>query len=240
MTKVNNVRECARQGRKAYGVTLPFPCAPIIEIFGYLGFDYVSLDAEHGPFTPESVEDMVRAADAVGLTTLMRVPDHEASTILRFMDRGVLGITVPHVNNREEAEQVVQAVKYFPLGKRGLGAHRATTFDITMSRAEYVEWANRETFIMVQLEEVEALNNLDEILKVEHIDAFTFGPNDLSQSMGFPGQATHPKVVEAMNRARDKIKAADKHVPSDWMRGTAVPGLLISGASQFLKEARSQ
>ncbi len=239
MVKVNRVKEHIRQGQKSYGFMLTFPSATIIEIFGHLGFDHVMIDSEHGNFTPESVEEMVRAADNVGVTSLVRAPDQEASTIMRILDRGAMGIMAPHVNTRAEAERVVQAVKYYPLGKRGLGAHRASTFDITMTRAEYVEWANRETLIAIQLEEVEALNNLDDILKVEHIDLYTFGPNDLSQSLGVPGQATHPTVVEAMNRASAKIRAAGKHVAGDWMRSANVPGLLISAASAFLKEAKA-
>jgi 2-keto-3-deoxy-L-rhamnonate aldolase RhmA len=238
MIKPNKVKASIHAGRKVYGFLLPFPCASIVEIMGHLGFDFVMVDAEHGPFTPESAEEMFRAADSVGLTPLVRVPDHEFSTILRFLDRGAGGIQAPHTNTRAQAEQVVQAVKYSPLGKRGLGSNRACSFGAAMSRSEYAERANRETMITVQLEELEALKNLDDILKVEHIDAFAFGANDLSQSMGFPGQASHPKVQEAIQQASARIKAAGKIVAPEMMVSVMVDGLLVGAAREFLAKAR--
>ena len=83
MIKTNKVKASIHGGQKVYGFLLPFPCASIVEIMGHLGFDFVMVDAEHGPFTTESAEEMFRAADSVGLTPLVRVPDHEFSTILR-------------------------------------------------------------------------------------------------------------------------------------------------------------
>jgi len=238
MIRPNKVKAAIHGGRKVYGFLLPFPCASIVEIMGDLGFDFVMVDAEHGPFSPESAEEMFRAADAVGLTSLVRVPDHEFSTILRFLDRGAVGIQAPHVNTRAQAEQVVQAAKYFPMGKRGLGSNRACAFGATMSRSEYAECANRETMITVQLEELEGLDNLDDILKVEHIDAFAFGANDLSQSMGLPGQATHPRVREAIQQASARIRAAGRIVTSDLMPVVMVDGLLVGAAREFLTKAR--
>ncbi|MBI2872393.1 MAG: hypothetical protein HYY00_04295 [Chloroflexi bacterium] len=240
MLRPNQVKASIHAGKKVYGFTLPFSCAPIVEMMGHLGFDFVMVDAEHGPFTPESAEDMFRAADASGLTPLVRVPNKEESTILRFLDRGAAGIQAPHVNTRAEAEQVVQAVKYFPLGKRGLGSHRAGTFDTALSRAQYVERANSETMIIVQLEEVEALNNLDSILKVDQIDAFAFGANDLSQSMGFPGDASNPKVVEAIRKASDKIRAAGRLVSPEMLVHVGVPNLLAGAAREFLAKAKGK
>ncbi|MBI2857157.1 MAG: hypothetical protein HYX95_02450 [Chloroflexi bacterium] len=240
MIRTNKVKASIHAGQKVYGFLLPFPCASIVEIMGHLGFDFVMVDAEHGPFTTESAEEMFRAADAVGLTPLVRVPDHEFSTILRFLDRGAMGIQAPHTNTRAEAEQVVQAVKYFPLGKRGLGSNRACTFGAAMSRSEYVQYANRETMIMVQLEDVEALRNLDDILKVEYIDAFAFGANDLSQSMGLPGQANHPKVVEAIKQASAKITAAGKIVAPEMLVSVMIDSLLVGAAREFLAQARGR
>ena len=133
---------------------------------------------------------------------------------------------------------MIQAVKYSPLGKRGLGSNRACTFGAAMSRSEYAEHANRETMITVQLEELEALRNLDDILKVEQIDAFAFGPNDLSQSMGFPGQVNHPKVREAIQQASARIKAAGKIVAPEMLVSVMVDSLLVGAAREFLARAR--
>jgi 2-keto-3-deoxy-L-rhamnonate aldolase RhmA len=238
MIRPNKLKVKIAAGERACGFMLPFACAQIVEVMGNVGFDFVILDAEHGPLTPESVEDMCRAADAVGLSALVRVPDSEPSTILRYMDRGPAGIQVPHVNSRLQAEDLVRAVKYFPHGKRGLGTHRASTYDVLMSRTQYAEFSNSETMIIVQLEELEALNNLDEILEVNSVDLFDFGANDLSQSMGIPGDATNPRVVAAIHQASDKIRAAGRLVANDVMSTIGITNLLIGASRDFLLDAR--
>ena len=122
-----------------------------------------------------------------------------------------MGVQVPHVNTAEDARAVVAAVKYHPLGTRGLAAGtRPANYGIGLTAAEYVEQVNRETLVCVQLEEAEALRNIDAILEVEGIDVFFVGPSDLSQSMGYPGRTDTPEVQAAIREAFATIVAAGK------------------------------
>jgi 4-hydroxy-2-oxoheptanedioate aldolase len=127
------------------------------------------------------------------------------------MERGVLGVQVPHVNTAAEAKQAVEAVIYFPLGQRGLAAgSRPATYGLQISAADYTSQANRETLVCIQLEEKQALENLDELLQVEGVDVFFLGPSDLSQSLGVPGQTQAPVVRNAMADAFRRIGLAGK------------------------------
>ena len=138
-----------------------FPSPQIVEMVGQLGFDWVLLDCEHGTIALESLELMIIAAEASGITPIVRPASKDPNAILRVMDRGAMGVQVPHVNTAADARQTVEAVKYYPLGHRGLAAGtRPANYGIGPAQADYVQEANRETLVCVQLEEVEAL--LDE------------------------------------------------------------------------------
>lgn len=188
---------------------------------------------------------MVRAAELAGATPIVRVQRNEASTITRALDRGAGGVQIPHVNTRAEAEAAVRHAKYAPLGHRGFAGGRAA-FGERMS--EYTRRANEETMVVVMLEEVEALDNLDDILAVEHIDVFFVAPGDLSQSMGVPGQMDHPSVRAAVDEAVAHIRAAGRapgvlttpaRVRRDLEHGAlflyvSLASLLDPGAQEFL------
>lgn len=193
---------------KPVSVVNPTYTAPgLVELLGRLGFDVIFIDCEHGPAGWDDVEDMVRAAELANVTPIVRVQANDASTITRALDRGAGGVQVPHVNTRAEAEAAVRAAKYAPIGHRGFAGGRSA-FGEKMS--EYTRRANEETLVVVMLEEVEALGNLDDILKVEHIDVFFVAPGDLAQSMGFPGQMDHPKVQAAVDDAVARIRSAGR------------------------------
>lgn len=198
-------------GQPVFGVTMMFPAPQIVEMLGSLGFDWILIDCEHGTFSPESVESMVMAAEVSGLTPLARPPLNNPEAILQLMERGVMGVQVPHVNTATEAKRAVEAVKYFPLGQRGLAAGtRPTAYGLRSSTADYVSQANQETLVCIQLEEKQALENLDELLHVEGVDVLFLGPSDLSQSLGVPGQVQDPLVREVMADAFRRIGLAGK------------------------------
>ena len=198
-------------GEPAFGVSVMFPSPPVVEMLGALGFDWVLLDCEHGSLTPESVELMAMAAAASGMTPVARPMTKSAEHIAQVLDRGVLGVQVPHVITADDARSVVQAVKYHPLGRRGLAAGtRSANYDAHGSMAEYVRAANEATLIAAQIEDEAALANLDAILAVEGIDVFFIGPSDLSQSMGHPGNPRAAPVAEAIDAAVRRIRAAGK------------------------------
>jgi 2-keto-3-deoxy-L-rhamnonate aldolase RhmA len=198
-------------GEPAFGVSLMFPSPQLVEMLGALGFDWVLLDCEHGSLTPESVELMAMAAEASGMTPIARPPTKSAEHIAQVLDRGVLGVQVPHVVTAQDARAVVQAVKYHPLGRRGLAAGtRSANYDAHGSMTDYVHAANEQTLIAAQIEDEAALANLDAILAVEGIDVFFIGPSDLSQSMGHPGNPKAPRVAEAIDACLARIRAARK------------------------------
>jgi 4-hydroxy-2-oxoheptanedioate aldolase len=189
-------------------VIAPFASsAGLVELVGHLGFDGVFLDCEHGPGGWEDIEHMVRAAELAGYTSVVRVDRNDAATITRALDRGAGGIQVPHVNTAAEAEAAVQHAKYAPLGHRGWSGWRAAFGE---DPATFSRRANEQTLVAVMLEEVEALHNLDEILRIDNIDVFFVAPGDLAQSMGYPGQTDHPQVSAAIEDALRRIRAASR------------------------------
>ena len=209
--KLNKMKAKLLAGEPALGVSMMIPCPQIVEMIGRLGFDWILIDCEHGTISLETVELLAMAAEASGVTPIARPRTKDPHDILEVMDRGVMGVQVPHVNTAEDARRVVEAVKYHPLGSRGLAAGtRAADYGFGQSMAQYVAAANRETLVCVQLEEEAAIRNADDILRVDDIDVFFIGPSDLSQSMGHPGDPKAPRVREAIDTTFEKILAAGK------------------------------
>ena len=198
------------EGKTTYGVFVGMNCPPIVEILGHIGFDFVIIDAEHSPLTPESCEQMVRAADCVNITPIIRVAMNFRQNILRYLDIGALGIQIPQINSRIEVEDAIDSVKYPPEGERGLAANRANDYNLTKPLTEYVKEANRETMTVIQIETLDAVKNIKEILAVSTADVFFIGPTDLSTVMGYPGQTNHPEVQKMIAYLVGEIKAAGK------------------------------
>ncbi|MCK5551387.1 MAG: hypothetical protein KAI41_12710, partial [Hyphomicrobiaceae bacterium] len=203
----------------------------------------------------ESVEHLIMAAQAAGLTPIVRPPSRKPEEIHQVMDLGAMGVQVPHVITADDARAAVAAVKYHPQGTRTMAAGiRAQGYGLSMSSDDYIETANRETLVCVQLEDAEAIENVDEILKVEGIDVFFIGPSDLSQSLGFPGNPKAQPVAKAIDETLKKIVAAG-HTPgmpasTDALQGvlakgvryiyTHIPKLLTSAADSYFDAARGK
>jgi 4-hydroxy-2-oxoheptanedioate aldolase len=251
--KRNRMKEKLRAGEPVFGVSVMIPSPQIVEMLAAAGFDWVLLDCEHGTLTLESVELMAMAAEASGITAIARPVTRSAEHILQVLDRGVMGVQVPHVNTAEDAREVIAAVKYHPAGRRGLAAGtRAAVYDSIGTLADYVKAANDATLIAIQIEERAAIDNIDELLKVEDIDVFFIGPSDLSQSMGHPGNPKAPAVAEAIESSLRKMRAAGRtpgtpataeHVRATLDKGvryvyTHLPRLLSISAKAYLESAR--
>ena len=206
----NQAKEKLLGGGTIYGVFCNLYSPMIVELIGHIGFDFVLVDAEHGPAGVESCEHMVRGADSVGVPLFIRIAMNIRQNILRYLDIGSQGVQLPMINTKEEAEGVVQAVKYPPQGRRGLAAIRAADYGLKMSLKDYTLMANHELLTVVQIETVEAMKNLKEILTVDGIDVFFIGPTDLSTSMGYTAQANHPEVQAAIDEIVNLIRASGK------------------------------
>jgi 4-hydroxy-2-oxoheptanedioate aldolase len=202
----NSLKEKLAQGQTVIGAFVRVAAPSLVEICAYTGFDFVVLDAEHGPLGEETVENLVRAAELSGIPALVRVPDNVPSTILRFMDTGAMGVHVPEINTKEGAEAAVSGVKYQPEGHRGLAGVRASGYGQIEPLTEYVKAANAETMVVAHLENILGVKNIREILEVEGLDVIYMGPVDLSNSLGIPGQTSDPRVQEAVAAAAKEVK----------------------------------
>ena len=176
--------------------------ADLIDQFGPSGFDGVWLESEHGPVDFSDISDLTRACDLWGMTSILRINQNDPSVIYRALDRGLQGIVVPHVNSREEAENVVAGARFAPIGRRGLFPSRQA-----YGVPEYLKVANDHTLLVVLIEEILAIENLDEILEFDHIDVFHVALHDLAASMGHIGNAEHPEVKKVIDDALVRIQA---------------------------------
>ena len=216
-----------------FGVSVMIPSPQIVEMIGRLGFDWVLSDCEHGAISRETVELMVLAAEACGVTPIARPASNAPEAILQVLESGALGVQVPHVGTAAEARRVVDAVKYHPAGSRSLAVGtRSAGYGFNVSMAAYVEQANAETLVCIQLEDEDSLRNLDEILRVPGVDVFFVGPSDLAQSMGYPGRPDAPQVRQAMEAAFARTVAAGR-IPGSTGRTESWPGDLQRGVRYF-------
>ena len=207
--RTNTTKAKLAEGQVVFGAIINRYAPDQVEIFGALGYDFVMIDCEHGPMDLDQVEHMVRAGEVFGITPIARIPNHADDTILRFLDRGVQGIIVPHINTREEADAVARAARYYPDGHRGVGGGRAHDYGIGVSRDESTAWINSQTLVIPMVEETEAVENLDAILGVTGVDILHVAAGDLGQSMGNPGPAD---VRRLMSQVIPKIRAGGKNV----------------------------
>ncbi|WP_427306227.1 HpcH/HpaI aldolase family protein [Cupriavidus sp. H39] len=199
MLQPNQLKGALAAGRDVFGLINSLPLPLMTEMIGYAGFDFVILDLEHVGVNPQTLENMIRAAECAGITALVRVPAAEPAIILRVLDAGAQGIVVPHVCSRATAELAVASTRYHPLGSRGIAGGRTTGFG-TLTLPEYMERANRELMVVAMIEDREGVEAIEHIVAVPGIDMVLEGAIDLSQSLGVPADAHHPAVQAAIHR----------------------------------------
>ena len=188
------------------------------------GFDWVLYDTEHGPFSMETVNEMIHRTSGAKASPIIRVVWDDVNAIKKALDTGTFGIIVPWVSNREMAENAVRYSKYPPEGVRGIASGRpAKAWGIPS--LEYLQTANDELLIAIQIERQEALDNLEDILSVEGIDATWIGPADLSASLGCRGNPSHPKVQKAIDKVIEACNDAG-----------VSPGIAAGGSVDYIKE----
>lgn len=176
-----------------------------IDAVGPLGFDGAWLEGEHGASDPAELGNLTRACDIWGITSVARISKNDQAMIYRTLDRGAQAIVIPHVNTKAEAENVVQGGKFAPIGQRGMFTSRQG-----YGVDNYLKVANDETALIVLIEDIVAHDNLDEILTVDHIDAFFVAPSDFAASMGHIGNINHPDVQSKINGSIEKIVKAGR------------------------------
>jgi 2-keto-3-deoxy-L-rhamnonate aldolase RhmA len=195
-------------------------------MLGVAGLDFVIIDMEHASFSTGEVANLIAWIHTGDVAPFVRVPQIEYHLIARVLDAGALGVMVPNVKTGAEARLIVDAVKYAPLGKRGAGIGGALTSFRTVPPADFIDYSNRNTTIICQIESVEGLENLDAIASTPGVDILWVGHTDLSLSMGIPGQFQDQRfltglaqVVEAANKYGLKagIQPGDTEQARQWM-----------------------
>ncbi|WP_305982511.1 HpcH/HpaI aldolase family protein [Roseivirga thermotolerans] len=199
-----NLKKRLQQGETLLGTLLSLPSPEIAEIMSQVGFDWLFIDLEHGP---HGVLELQRTLQAMKpeCSALVRVAELSEASIKKVLDTGAEGIIVPKVNSAEEAGRIVSYAKYPTQGVRGVGAARAHGYGLSFK--EYVEKANEQTLVVIQIEHFEGVNHINEIVEVEGIDVVFIGPYDLSASFGVAGQVEHALVKVAIDKVE---KACDK------------------------------
>jgi 4-hydroxy-2-oxoheptanedioate aldolase len=239
----------------SYGVGLLWPSPELVELSGYMGFEWLWLDIEHGPFDLSSLTHVVRAAEASGMDTIARIGHtRDPEAVLRYLETGIAGIIVPHTRTREDVEFAVQATKYPPVGIRSSGQFRPARWAAAGRDPHFYERENRRSVVMALVEDEEGIENLDEILAVDGLDAVVIGYGDLSLTMGYPGEKSHPDVLRVGLEAQRKVLASSKALQvtaqdgaeaRDWLdRGAlmvrcSLQSILIPAMQGWLTRARA-
>ena len=196
------------------GVDLP-------KILARCGFDFIVIDSEHGSFTTREIADMISAARAVGLPAMVRIPELRREHVLKVMEMGAAGLLLPNTESADQARQLVDWAKYAPAGRRGVSLSRPHTDFARVNGREYMDWANQEGVVMVQVESRQGVEHIAEILAVEGVDMALIGPNDMSQDYGLLGRFDHPEMEAAFARVVAAAQAAGKQAGAHF--GAAAP-----------------
>jgi 2-keto-3-deoxy-L-rhamnonate aldolase RhmA len=176
----------------------------VVEIMAGAGFDWLAVDLEHSAISIREAEDLIRIIELSCVRPFVRLASNNPEQIKRVMDSGAHGVIVPMVKTRDDAERAVKAVKYPPGGDRSIGLARAQRYGARFD--EYFQWQKQNTMVVVQIEHIDAIQNLDDIFDVDGVDAFITGPYDLSGSLGAPGEFESKEFTEAMNHIQKTAK----------------------------------
>ena len=197
----NRLKLKLKAGQPAYGVLSTSDDPQLAELFGLAGFDYYMLDAEHGLLDPVQVVNVIRACERVDMTPLVRIGPKDPKLVLQYLDAGMMGIMMPGLESVDEIKMLVNAVKYPPLGKRGMGLARAARYVAVGSDAvDYINFSNEQTMVIPQFEDAALLDHFEEMISQPGVDAVIVGPRDLSLNMGFPDGPNHPEVQEMIDK----------------------------------------
>lgn len=205
----NHFRDALRAGRAQIGLWIGMATANAAEALATTGFDWLLLDGEHAPNDPRSVLDQLRAVAPYPVHPIVRPVQGDVALVKQYLDIGAQTLLVPMIDTAEQAKLMVRAMHYAPEGIRGMGAAlaRASRWNQV---DDYLNQANSQMCLLVQAETTEAIENLGAIAAVDGVDGVFFGPADLSASMGFRGQPSHPEVQRTILEGIATVRAAGK------------------------------
>jgi 4-hydroxy-2-oxoheptanedioate aldolase len=191
----NRTKAKLQAGQPVYGVISTSDDPQFAELCGIAGFDYYLLDAEHGLIDPAQAVNVIRACERVNITPLVRIGSKDPKLVLQYLDAGMLGVMMPGLESAAEVKMLVDAVKYPPQGRRGVGMSRASGYmAYGTSAPDYLEFSNAQTLVIPQFEDPALFSRFEEVFSLPGVDAVMIGPRDLSLAAGFPDGAHHPEV----------------------------------------------
>jgi len=234
---VNQTRERLSKGETVFGCGLQvYRSAEIPRAFACAGFDYVFIDMEHGAYDLETVQDMIVASNAAGITPIVRVAELAYSLVARLLDAGAQGIILPRVEDPKILEEALSWMRFPPMGKRGYGVNTTMIGYENRSFPEIIEHLNRNTLSVVQLETTVAMDRADELLSLKGFDIAMVGPADLSISLGIPGQFDNPLLISTVDKL---IEKCNRHsvVPGIQTRGLAMAKMWAERGMRFVGAA---
>jgi len=223
----NKLKEKLVAGDKVLGTFFELGGASAVECLARGGFDYITIDTEHGPFSVETTMEYIRVAESNNITPLVRIGEITRPNVLRMLDIGAKGLIVPNIHTVEEVRELVRYAKFAPLGQRGYCPTRTTCWgaDACIADAKtYMELCNQETLLFPQCETVGAYENIKEILAVDGVAGIFVGPADLSIALGVPLDFNSPKLRSAIVQVLDACKKANKF------------SLIFAGSAEAAKE----
>jgi 4-hydroxy-2-oxoheptanedioate aldolase len=229
----NAVKRAAASRETIKGCHLTFAAPPVIEVLASLGLDFIYLDGEHGTFDFKDIETACLAAERHDLVPIARVPDRTAPTITRFLDRGVRGIVVPHVNSVADAEEALDAIYFSPTGNRSFGGGRPF-FTAINDLPKHLVDCNNDVSVGIMIESLAGLEAAEKIAALPGVDYLSFGLNDLSQALGFPGEPSHKEVARQVEAAANRIRAAGKPIREDFMKIAWINQVLLAGMREIM------
>lgn len=211
MLRENFLKSKLSAGKTVLGTWSVIPSAVVADVIASTGLDFIVIDAEHGPISFETAQNMVIACESRGVSPLMRVGEISESVILRALDIGVHGIHVPNVEDTRDAEAVVRLAKYPPLGQRGFSPFtRAGAYSLENAKV-LTSQANENVLNIIHIEGKRAFDHLDALLNLAAIDVIFVGLFDLSKALGKPGQVDHPQVLSYLRRITEDISSVGKY-----------------------------
>lgn len=208
----NTTKTKLKAGKSVIGSFMRHGDPGLAETMCYMGWDYLLFDGEHSPLSPRECEQLARISELTGTTSIVRVPSNMPWMIGQVFDTGIQGVQIPMINTGADAQTAARAAKYAPMGTRGLATTRAANYGLKLPFAitDHIATSNAETMVVAQVETETSIEHLHEIIAVPEIDVIFIGPNDLSLSLGVPGELKHPKVQAAFDTIISAVTHSDK------------------------------
>jgi 2-dehydro-3-deoxyglucarate aldolase len=204
----NNLKKKLKSRELVFGSWVSFAHPSITEIFSAHGFDFHAIDMEHTTISLEQAQRIIAASQYFSVPCLPRPVSHSNDYLKPLLDSGANGIIAPLIHNAEDSQGIIDLIKFPPEGKRSFGVNRAHGYGSTFP--QYISDWNSSSVYIAQIESVSGLSNIDSIVENPNLDGVMIGPYDMSGSLGYPGQISHPKMIEAEKTIIETCKKAKK------------------------------